>query len=676
MNIQLTISLLVSDRMETLEKCLSSLKPLLRELDSELIAVYTGKSNETLKLVQQYAALVIPFTWCDDFAKARNAGLKHAKGEWFLYIDDDEWFDNTEEIIQFFKSGEYKQYQSAYYLQRNYTDWEGKSYYDAAVGRMCRLTKDTRFILPIHEYLDPAPEPHKDFQCFVHHFGYVATSQNGSQRGEKTDRNIPLLLKRLEEGEDFDAFHCCMQLSQEYRNCKDYDTAIKYCEKGLKLACMHKTIYAPEIWMQAHLTTLISLTGDYRRALERGERLLMSPRVLEVPAAHIMVVLISLCYDLKEYRKGLKYVKLFHQKMAFLKKHPEKTQIQKGGDVTFSYVEGRAVPAYVNGLVFASEIGETSMIKTLLSWLPWEDSVSVAAFYPNLEGWKTAYGDQKEIILCGYASLRTENTYVNFQKALYAEKCGRKHEAENFWNFCIRNCPELLVCQAVEMAVRNHFLMNAFVEGMTSETWDNCARMLTGRIPLTDMDSFYENIVPLLKDYPLCASKLEQYFLERQLSQGLLEHSELVKLLHRYCENLTSAARKIYRDEVLSGSEVYALPSRYRFAFLIDKVLGLIECGGFAECILLLKEAFHIQPEMSIVVGQLTRYLTEQIEMPPHIVSKEFELLGGQVKQVLTGLMENRQWQEAYGVTGRLVTLLPDDLEVLRMKQNVLREGQ
>lgn len=50
MNIQLTISLLVSDRMETLGRCLSSLKPFLREVDTELIAVYTGKNEDILEL--------------------------------------------------------------------------------------------------------------------------------------------------------------------------------------------------------------------------------------------------------------------------------------------------------------------------------------------------------------------------------------------------------------------------------------------------------------------------------------------------------------------------------------------------------------------------------------------------------------------------------------------------
>ena len=106
MNIQLTISLLVSDRMETLGKCLASLSPLLRELDSELIVVFTGKKEEALTLVQQYTSHIIPFVWCNDFSKARNAGLKEAKGEWFLYLDDDEWFEDTGEIIHFFQSGE------------------------------------------------------------------------------------------------------------------------------------------------------------------------------------------------------------------------------------------------------------------------------------------------------------------------------------------------------------------------------------------------------------------------------------------------------------------------------------------------------------------------------------------------------------------------------------------
>ena len=38
--------------------------------------------------------------------------------------------------------------------------------------------------------------------------------------------------------------------------------------------------------------------------------------------------------------------------------------------------------------------------------------------------------------------------------------------------------------------------------------------------------------------------------------------------------------------------------------------------------------------------------------------------------------MANQQWEEAYGVNAQLVTLLPDDLEILRLKQEILREGR
>ena len=78
MKLQLTISLLVSDRKETLKRCLDSIRPLLEEINSELIVVFTGKNPDILETVKQYTSHIIPFTWCNDFSKARNAGLIEA----------------------------------------------------------------------------------------------------------------------------------------------------------------------------------------------------------------------------------------------------------------------------------------------------------------------------------------------------------------------------------------------------------------------------------------------------------------------------------------------------------------------------------------------------------------------------------------------------------------------
>ena len=81
MDIQLSISLLASDRPAALERCLDSLRPLLMQVPSELIVVVTGTDARVRETAARYTDQVIPFAWCDDFSAARNAGLREAKGD-------------------------------------------------------------------------------------------------------------------------------------------------------------------------------------------------------------------------------------------------------------------------------------------------------------------------------------------------------------------------------------------------------------------------------------------------------------------------------------------------------------------------------------------------------------------------------------------------------------------
>ena len=104
----LTISILVSGKSPELKKCLDSVQALMNHLDAELILTDTGCDEEIKELLKQYTSHIIPFSWCDDFAAARNVGLKEASGEWFLFLDDDEWFDDVTPFVEFFSSGEYK----------------------------------------------------------------------------------------------------------------------------------------------------------------------------------------------------------------------------------------------------------------------------------------------------------------------------------------------------------------------------------------------------------------------------------------------------------------------------------------------------------------------------------------------------------------------------------------
>lgn len=226
----LSISLLCSGRKKTTGKCLESLRHIMNEIPSELIIVDTGCDDDTYAILREYTDKIMPFTWCRDFSKARNVGLKAATGEWFLYIDDDEWFEDVTELVDFFKSGDYQNYGMANYIQRNYTDYEEKRYSDSWVSRMAKITRELQFESSIHEYLAPIYGECKLIHSYVKHFGYIFDSPEEKYR--HSQRNISLLLEmiRKERGNS----RWWMQLAQEYKalgeNVKLYDI----CGEALK----------------------------------------------------------------------------------------------------------------------------------------------------------------------------------------------------------------------------------------------------------------------------------------------------------------------------------------------------------------------------------------------------------------------------------------------------------
>ena len=225
----LTISLLVSNRKDTIRKCMESIKPLLEALPSELIAVDTGCTDGSIDIVREYADLIVDFPWCHDFSAARNAGLKKAQGEWFLYLDDDEWFEDVTEIIDFFQSGEYKQYDRAWYVVRNYYDWDGKTYKESMADRVYKRTPQARFVGKVHEAYMPTSSKIKHLSCYAHHYGYVYKSKEAEKK--HSERNINLLKKELEENPN--DIRMIAQLIQEYIAADNFEEARKWRKNTL-----------------------------------------------------------------------------------------------------------------------------------------------------------------------------------------------------------------------------------------------------------------------------------------------------------------------------------------------------------------------------------------------------------------------------------------------------------
>jgi len=108
--------MIVRNEEKFLPKCLESVKGLA----DEIIIVDTGSADKTIEIAKKAGAKVLNYRWDDDTARARNTGLKEAKGDWILVLDADEIIGKESfEPIRKLTEMEFDAY---YLMQINYTD--------------------------------------------------------------------------------------------------------------------------------------------------------------------------------------------------------------------------------------------------------------------------------------------------------------------------------------------------------------------------------------------------------------------------------------------------------------------------------------------------------------------------------------------------------------------------
>ena len=232
----LSIGMIVRDGEQYLEQCLTALQPIFRELDSELIIADTGSTDRTVEIAKKFTDNVFYFEWVNDFSAARNSTLERAQGEWFMYIDQDEVAVDCTGLIKFFKSGEYKKYNTAAYVQRNLKRLDDPTQYSdfrqiVAVKRL----PETKFVNEFHEALYPTYAPLKFLDFIVLHYGFAYSGEGGAELAKaKSERNLKGLFDEIEHTVGEPRPNIYKQISDCYSIIGDMDTALKYLDEGLE----------------------------------------------------------------------------------------------------------------------------------------------------------------------------------------------------------------------------------------------------------------------------------------------------------------------------------------------------------------------------------------------------------------------------------------------------------
>ncbi|MCW2926683.1 MAG: glycosyltransferase [Thermoleophilia bacterium] len=264
----ISVCMIVKDEEELLPGCLAA----VAEHVDQLVIVDTGSTDRTREIAESFGATVVDFAWTGSFSDARNESLRHATGDWILWLDADEylvegdgpqlrdlarrtWVEGFHVVETHFIGGADHGNQATH-----------------APMRMFRRRPEYTWHGTVHEQVTWAlptwlPGRLQHTSVRVDHYGYLAAVVD--DRG-KHERNLELLMAQLAERRT--AFGC-FNVGTEHAAMGDWGEARRWFEEALELARpeprWHEQQFAPLMVQRAAAAR--RSTGDVPGAIELVE---------------------------------------------------------------------------------------------------------------------------------------------------------------------------------------------------------------------------------------------------------------------------------------------------------------------------------------------------------------------------------------------------------------------
>lgn len=230
----LSLCMIVKDEAHQIEACLSSVHTAV----DEIIVVDTGSTDGTQEICRRYGANVLEVPWENSFANARNIGLQAARGEWILWMDaDEQWQEDSQDELRqavHASNGDAFFIKILHYRGSDKEQASAHFAYRSSQIRLFRNNKGFRFTRDIHDVLEwPASlsqeHPIPLLPIFLHHFGYL---DDAVKHKQKALRNLKLLRhERKQSGQDP---WCDHHLANEFYRANKWEYAFILVNHAIK----------------------------------------------------------------------------------------------------------------------------------------------------------------------------------------------------------------------------------------------------------------------------------------------------------------------------------------------------------------------------------------------------------------------------------------------------------
>lgn len=227
----LSIGMMVKNESKYLRKCLESLQPIRDAIDSELVIVDTGSTDNTVEIAKEFTGKVYFHEWHNDFSEIRNIVNDYCSGEWIFIIDGDEILEKSQYIINFFKDQEYKKWNSVCIVAKNFTSSEYNRDYSLILApRLFKNDGYFHFEGAIHNQ-PKYKNPLLAIETQLLHYGYISDDKELMER--KFNRTSAILKEELNKNPD--NIYYLYQLSVSYSMHGDLEESLEKIVKAYNI---------------------------------------------------------------------------------------------------------------------------------------------------------------------------------------------------------------------------------------------------------------------------------------------------------------------------------------------------------------------------------------------------------------------------------------------------------
>nr|WP_240089896.1 glycosyltransferase [Ligilactobacillus ruminis] len=694
-----TISMLVSNRIDTVEKCFESFRPLLEQIPSEFIAVDTvgdENSDGSIDVARRYADKIVHFEWCDDFAKARNAGLKEARGKWLIYLDDDEWFDDAGPLIDFFSKPElYENYDRVSMMEHSYNSATQIDYESSGFSRITVLTPEAKFVNPVHELLKGIVYRNEyDLKgTFVHHVGYI-----GKLSDKKTDRNRKIMDAELEKHPD----NLHLWLQQIAGVGSDADETLELSEKAVfELRRLGLSDWKNQDWIEIFLYRMKSY-ARLRMWDELDENVDKFLKHVKNPFFRGLAAIFELSRNLDDIgiEKTSDWIHIYFDAVKYYVNRDEKeVSYFFSSDINKANVY-KIATMYFNLCLKESQDSYDDIKKMILD-VPWhicsqkrsdvlafslrqsineEDKETVKFLcdaFMHDESMSKEFFKQLDRVDIGIESETAQEKFDQLiesidvsSDSLWIKQHARKKVSEDELEQSLSDETTFAYPNEdlVRICVKNGIPPQKYVEGVSFEEVEESVGAIVAkeenhldRIPLfaAEIENVWQSSVQ--RNYLLASLR------KRYIFQGTMVLNKVLDESEKYCRNMIEYAKGIYLPE-LCDSESELLPKEIRFAGLFGKALKLKKSGKLRGCLAYLQQALDVFNESETLIRRIIQSV-ELDQRKQAKVNDEMIKLGNQVKSQIVALISQGQNEVAAGLLKELKQITPEDPDLATLEK-------